>query len=101
LILLEVNQGQDVWQAVFHHLPVRVKTVSQSEPKFVRAEGVLGHYQRGRVLHARRLRELEEQMCAFPKAPHDDLVDAVGSAVRRFIPNKPKQISKASSASYL
>ncbi|WP_030168972.1 hypothetical protein [Streptomyces sp. NRRL S-813] len=101
LILLEVNQGQDVWQAVFHHMPVRVKTVSQSEPKVVRAEGVLGHYQRGRVLHARRLRELEEQMCAFPKAPHDDLVDAVGSAVRRFIPSKPRQVSKAATASYL
>ncbi|MFI1166554.1 hypothetical protein ACH4UM_23860 [Streptomyces sp. NPDC020801] len=101
LILLEVNQGQDVWQAVFHHMPVRVKTVSQSEPKFVRAEGVLGHYQRGRVLHARRLRELEEQQCAFPKAPHDDLVDAVGSAVRRFLPTKSRQVSKAEAASYL
>jgi predicted phage terminase large subunit-like protein len=101
LVLIEVNQGGDTWQAILHDLPVRVKCVTQSENKFVRAEGVLHHYQRGRVIHARRMREVEEQMCAFPKAPHDDLVDAVGSAVRRFIPNKPRQVSKASTASYL
>ncbi|MFI8351316.1 hypothetical protein [Streptomyces sp. NPDC085596] len=101
LILVEVNQGHDVWKAVFHGMPVRVKTVSQTEPKFTRAEGVLGLYQRGRVLHARRLRELEEQQCAFPKAPNDDLVDAVGSAVRRFIPAVKGQAPSASRASYV
>lgn len=101
LALVEVNQGGDVWEAVLHHLPVRLKTVSQSEKKFTRAEAVLNDYQRGRVIHARKLRELEEQMCAFPKAPHDDLVDAVGSGIRRFLPTKPKQISKATSTSYL
>lgn len=91
LILIEVNQGHDTWKSVLHDMPVKVKTVNQVEPKFTRAEGVLNHYQRGRVIHARRLRELEEQMCAFPKAPHDDLVDCVGSAVRRFIPAAPKK----------
>ncbi|MEU1787104.1 hypothetical protein ABZ553_14765 [Streptomyces sparsogenes] len=100
LILIEVNQGGDTWESILHHMPVKVKTVSQSENKFTRAEGVLNHYQRGRVIHVRRLVEVEQQMCAFPKAPHDDLVDAVGSAVRRFIPNK-RAIPKASSASYL
>ncbi|MFE4671106.1 hypothetical protein [Streptomyces sp. NPDC056723] len=101
LVLIEVNQGGDTWQAILHGMPVKVKTVTQSENKFTRAEGVLNHYQRGRVIHARRLVEVEQQMCAFPKAPHDDLVDAVGSAVRRFIPNKQREVSKASSASYL
>jgi predicted phage terminase large subunit-like protein len=101
LILIEVNQGGDTWQAILHGMPVRVKTVQQTENKFTRAEGVLNHYQRGRVIHARRLVELEQQMCAFPKAPHDDLVDSVGSAVRRFIPNKPREASKATKTSYL
>ena len=101
LILIEVNQGGDTWEAILHGMPVKVKTVNQSENKFTRAEGVLNHYQRGRVIHARRLVEVEQQMCAFPKAPHDDLVDAVGSAVRRFIPNKQREIPKASSSSYL
>jgi phage terminase large subunit-like protein len=102
LILIEVNQGQDTWRAIFHDMPVKVKTVNQTEPKFTRAEGVLNHYQRGRVIHARRLRELEEQQCAFPKAPHDDLVDCVGSAIRRFIPVAPKKAPpSAGRASYL
>ncbi|MGW3821811.1 phage terminase large subunit family protein [Streptomyces sp. NPDC005071] len=101
LILIEVNQGGDTWQAILHGMPVKVKTVQQTENKFTRAEGVLNHYQRGRVIHARRLVELEQQMCAFPKAPHDDMVDATGSAIRRFIPNKQREASKASSASYL
>lgn len=100
LILVEVNQGHDVWKAILHDMPVKVKPVSQTEPKFVRAEGVLGYYQRGRVLHARRLRELEEQMCAFPKAPHDDLVDAAGSAIRRFIPPVKKEAPSASKTLY-
>lgn len=91
LILLEVNQGHDTWLSVLHHMPVRVKPVSQQESKFTRAEGVLNHYQRGRVLHARKLPELEQQMCTFPKGPNDDMVDAVGSAVRRFIPSARKR----------
>jgi len=101
LILVEVNQGGDTWQSVLHHMPVKVKPVSQNEPKFTRAEGVLNHYQRGRVLHARRLPDLEAQMCAFPKAPNDDLVDAVGSAIRRFIPPPRKAPPSASQSSYV
>lgn len=91
LVLIEVNQGGDTWQSVLHDMPVKVKPVHQTEPKFVRAEGVLGLYQRGRVLHARKLPELEQQMCTFPKGPNDDIVDAVGSAVRRFIPVAKRQ----------
>lgn len=91
LILIEVNQGHDTWKSVLHDMPVKVKPVSQNEPKFARAEGVLNHYQRGRVLHARRLPEAEQQMCTFPKGANDDMVDAVGSAVRRFIPPPRKR----------
>lgn len=101
LILLEVNQGHDTWKSVLHDMPVKVKPVSQTEPKFTRAEGVLNHYQRGRVLHARKLPELEQQMCSFPKAPNDDMVDAVGSAVRRFIPPTRKSAPSAAQASYV
>ncbi|MFD1309745.1 hypothetical protein [Streptomyces kaempferi] len=100
LILLEVNQGHDTWRSVLHDMPVKVKPVSQTEPKFTRAEGVLNHYQRGRVLHARRLPELEQQMCTFPKGPNDDLVDAVGSAVRRFIPPVRRAAPSASKTPY-
>ncbi|MEU6597863.1 hypothetical protein [Streptomyces flaveolus] len=100
LVLIEVNQGGDAWQAILHDMPVRVKTVHQNEPKFSRAEGLLGLYQRGRVLHARRLPELEQQMCTFPKGPNDDMVDAVGSAVRRFIPPERRAAPSARTAAY-
>lgn len=101
LVLVEDNQGGEVWPHILHNLPVKLRTVHQSAPKEVRAARVLNHYQRGRVIHARRLRDLEEQMCAFPKAPHDDVLDAVVSAVERFFPAKTKAIPKVSSASYL
>jgi phage terminase large subunit-like protein len=101
LIVIETNQGGDAWQAILHHMPVKLRTVHQREPKEVRAAKVLNHYQRGRVLHARALRDLEEQMVAFPKAPFDDLVDAVGSAVSRFLdPPKQRQVT-ARSQSYV
>lgn len=101
LALVEDNQGGDVWPQILHGLPVKLKTVHQSAPKEVRAARVLNHYQRGRVIHARALPELEEQMCAFPKAANDDILDAVVSAVERFFPAKPRQVSKVTSASYL
>jgi phage terminase large subunit-like protein len=81
-------------------MPVKVKQVSQNEHKNVRAARALNHYQRGRVLHARTLRELEEQMVAFPKAPHDDLVDAVGSAVTRFLDQTKRPVPTATSHIY-
>lgn len=89
-IVVEANQGGDLWYGVFHDMPVRVVLLTQSEPKEVRAARTLGYYQRHRVLHKGRLHAVEEQMVAFPNAPHDDLVDAVGSAVCRFLDGKRK-----------
>jgi hypothetical protein len=95
LILVEVNQGHDTWEGdpPRHAGEGEAGVAGRAE---VRARGgVLGHYQRGRVLHARRLPELEQQMCTFPKGPFDDMVDAVG---RRsgFIPVAKKAAPSAS-----
>ncbi len=102
-ILIETNQGGDTWKAIFHTMPVEVVTVHQSVKKEERARGLLNHYQRGRVIHAKHLPQLEGQMVAFPKAPHDDLVDAVGSGVayviRRLKPRKSG--ARGQSFSYL
>jgi len=100
LILVEVNQGGDLWLDVLHGLPVKVRSIHQHEKKEVRAARTLSHYQRGRVLHAHELPALEEQMAGFPLAPYDDLVDAVGSGVNRFLDPRKVQVAGAETRRY-
>lgn len=85
LILVETNQGGDVWKnSILHDMPVKVVTVHQTVKKEVRAAAVHNLYQRGVVSHVPGLTTLEEQMISFPNAPHDDMVDAVGSGIAFF-----------------
>lgn len=90
LVIVETNQGGELWARILWGLPVKVKPLHQSVKKEVRAAGVLNHYQRGRVIHAPGLERLEGQQVAFPNAPHDDMVDAVGSAVSYFLDRKKR-----------
>ncbi len=93
LVIVETNQGGDLWKRILHGLPFRVKTYSSTAPKPVRAADALDHYQRGRVYHVRKgrgVRDAEGEMVAFPRAPHDDRVDAVGAGVRYFLSRKKK-----------
>ena len=87
LVRVETNQGGDLWATIFWGMPVKVKTVHQTEPKEVRAADALNHYQRGRVGHAEDadLRDYEGQLVAFPNAPHDDMVDASTNGIRYFL----------------
>jgi predicted phage terminase large subunit-like protein len=86
LVLIETNQGGELWHSILHHMPVKVKTVHQSIKKEVRAATAYNAYQRGHVFHAPggETAALEAQMTSFPNAPHDDMVDAVTSAVLYF-----------------
>lgn len=85
LVLVETNQGGELWRTILWGLPVKVKTVHQREPKEIRAARVLDHYQRGRVAHVAGLTDYEGQLVAFPRAPHDDMVDAGGSGISYFL----------------
>lgn len=98
-VVVESNQGGDAWRAILHDLPVPLRTVHQSEPKEVRAARLLNHYQRKRVFHEQRMPAAEEQMVAFPKAPNDDLVDAVGTGVAVFLGKK--RVAGVTSMNYL
>ncbi len=91
-IVVEDNQGKDLWRnSVLTNMPVPVKTVHQHEPKEIRAARALNWYQRLRpdglpcVVHERELTQAEEQMVGFPKAAHDDLVDAIGTGIDMFL----------------
>lgn len=85
LVIVEINQGQDHWYDILHHLPCKLQLFDSTVDKRVRAGQALAHYQRHRVRHTRRFGAVEEQMIGFPKAPNDDMVDAVGAAVTRFL----------------
>lgn len=102
-VVVETNQGGDVWRnSVLKGLPVPVKTVHQKEPKEVRAARALNWYQRRHrdglpyVVHERPLTQAEEQMVGFPKAAHDDLVDAIGTGIDMFLKRSKKTRSTAS-----
>jgi hypothetical protein len=91
LVIVEANKEGEHWYDILHHLPCKLQIFNQSVDKKVRAAQALAHYQRGRVYHTQRLSAVEEQMVSFPKAPNDDMVDAVGSAVTRLLKRPTKQ----------
>lgn len=66
-IIAEVNQGGDMVEAVIRtcapHVPFRA--VRASRGKWVRAEPVAALYEQGRVRHAGRFPELEDEMADF------------------------------------
>ncbi|MFN2637840.1 MAG: hypothetical protein ABR585_12515 [Gemmatimonadaceae bacterium] len=86
-ILVETNQGGDMWLDTLHGMPVKIITIHNDEKKESRAGRLLNLYQLipTRVTHAQPIYALEEQMVAFPNGPNDDLVDAVGNAVLQFL----------------
>lgn len=98
-ILVEDNQWKGLWDRILNDMVVDGRRVtvtpksSGSKSKEVRAADALNHYQVGKVLHASKLRDLEEQMVSFPKAPHDDMVDAVCQGVNRFLTFGPATIA--------
>jgi hypothetical protein len=99
---VEVNQGGDLWRTVLHSLPVQLLVYHSTEAKETRFAWALDYYQvaGGRVLHREQLRAAEEQMVAFPNAPHDDIADAVVSGVLYFMRTVPRD-TRARSASYV
>jgi phage terminase large subunit-like protein len=53
------------------------------------------------VLHRERIRAAEEEMVAFPRAPYDDVADAVVSGVLFFLRGVPLVQPTESTESYV
>lgn len=101
-VIVEVNQGGDLWLEVFHDMPsVKVVTHTASEAKEIRFATALDFYQRGRVLHIGKITTLESQAVAFPKAAHDDIIDATAAGVLYFLDPERKPKARVTSASYV
>lgn len=102
-VRVEVNQGGEMWYTTLHDLPVPLLVHTSTESKEVRFAYALDFYQRGGGLvhHRERIRILEEQMVAFPKAPYDDVADAACSGILFFLKPDPVVTPSSASESYV
>lgn len=85
-ILIETNQGGDLWTDDDHvfdpkAFACKIAVVHQKESKEIRASRAVAEFENDRVLMARGMEDLTTQMLAFPNVRHDDLVDSVSSAI--------------------
>ena len=92
VVLIETNQGGNLWQQVFKDIGARVRFLNQRVKKEVRIAQSADFYKRNRVVHTQHFPQLEEQMLAYPNVQHDDLVDAVATAVLYFEKNKSNRV---------
>jgi len=100
-VRVEVNQGGELWYTILHDLPAKLLVHTSNESKEVRFSYALDLYQRGHVLHRERMRELEEQMVSFPKAPYDDIADAAVCGVLFFLSEVPRLRTHVETRSYV
>jgi hypothetical protein len=77
-VVVETNQGGDLWKETFADLPagVRLITFTSTIKKEIRIARSLDLYQKFRVTHARSFGVLEDAQTAYPKIEYDDLIDA-------------------------
>jgi len=82
-MLVETNQGGDMWHIVFHDMGVPVTSIHNKLKKEFRIKQLQFTYQRdgGHVTHVKTLPQLERQELAYPHVVNDDIVDAVACGV--------------------
>lgn len=84
-VLVEINQGGDVWkESVLHSMPVPIDTTHETTKKELRWAEVLDLWSNGMVVHdaAGTVGPFERQAVAVPNSVNDDVVDAVVGGVR-------------------
>jgi len=86
-VMVETNQGGDLWPEVFDQLPAKVITYWSSLGKDERFAQALDWYQRPDplVLHAEHMPMLEAEMYGYPRAANDDAADAAVAGLERFL----------------
>jgi phage terminase large subunit-like protein len=91
-VLVETNNGGDVWESILNPLPggARLVPFRSSVSKQERFAKVHDMYSRGWVSHAKPLVDLEGQMCSFPRGARDDIADATCVALDWFLKDRPR-----------
>lgn len=87
-VVVENNQGGDLWVDVLDDLPVRLITYGAREGKEIRFARALDVQQRYRVTFSRPIPALEDQALAWPRVGHDDVLDGVMSGILRLLTPK-------------
>jgi phage terminase large subunit-like protein len=85
-VVVEVTQGGEWVEQALAPLPngIRLEATRPTDSKLARITSLFDLYQRGKVVHARKLSALEQQQLAFPGTT-DDIVDAVETACRTLL----------------
>lgn len=99
VVYIETNQGGDLWKQVFSGISARLRTMRVSDKKELRAARAHDIYRKGKVAHVKNFPALQEQMLAFPRVPHDDVLDSVVAAVLYF--NQRKRRTGAAQINYM
>lgn len=101
-ILIETNQGGDLWGGVYHDIPgVKVLDLKNTISKEVRFGQALEKWQRHQVWSTKRFATMEEQAVGFPRAAFDDVIDAAVTGVRYFLWTEKKVKARATVGSYV
>lgn len=103
-VLVETNQGGDLWGEVLQAIPLKVITRWASDGKdhrFARALEWYQHRPEPLVVHARRLPALEVEMLGYPRAATDDIADAVVAGLEYFLAPPPRKRAGVQVDSYL
>lgn len=85
VVLVETNQGGDLWKQLFSGLPAKFNYKHTSIKKEIRAQQALDWYQKNKVKHVAHFPAAEEQLKNFPNVINDDMVDSISSGVNYFL----------------
>lgn len=100
-VLIEDNQGKDLWPQILAPLPAKLIQIHQDVKKEVRASQALDYYDSGWVAHAGPQPAFEEQALVFPNGANDDVVDAVTTALIWFLKDRKRPARSITTSSYV
>ena len=107
VIVVEVNQGGELWRETFKDLvcadgtPVKIILHTSKEDKDDRFAAGLDFWQKGYVTHRERFDMLTGQAVAYPRGQYDDVIDAAVQGVLWWLAPDRRVRVRARETSYL